>query len=450
MPAFLLTGYTGGANPEPILAPNPRCDGIEDGAFFGFGDAGTPAVGTPGVSISGELNFEVCDSDLVTLDMLPMIHPVAGCIDSEVWFEARANPDNAPDDSSVTGFTQLGGCEYFYQRDLVEEFFDGNAALFQNELAAFSWNFMQFLATSSCNERSFDLDGRDHAQPSEGNAGPGRLPFGAIGGLREDPQCFDAERPWTPGRCSFASPQLCSNVKGFLGAAGVRRNVVRAGGSSVHGRRTFAWHGGGEAVLTYEKRNVLGLSMDFAEDVTKTNWGVEFTWIEDIPFTDNDSLTGITRTDTFNLTVSVDRPTFINFLNPNRTFFINSQWFFNYLPDYNNGFTSNGPVNVLFTFAMFTGYFQDRVLPTFVTVYDFNSRSGGLLPSLQYRFTEAFSATVGMLYFFGRTQLTDMPVNELGPPANRTGEKVYEVGVDNALSLIRKRDEVFLRLRWTF
>jgi len=105
---------------------------------------------------------------------------------------------------------------------------------------------------------------------------------------------------------------------------------------------------------------------------------------------------------------------------------------------------------VLFTFAMFTGYFQDRVLPQLVTVFDFNSTSGGILPSLQYRFTESFSATVGMLYFFGKEQLADMPINEIGPPANRVAPEAYKIGVENGLSLIRKRDEVFLRLRWTF
>jgi hypothetical protein len=473
VPNFNLNGYadldaSGDGILEPILTVNPNCAGFVDGAFFGaetvstadggsriIRDPGTPERGTVGVALDGSISFEVCRSDLVTLDMLPMIHPTAGCIDSEVWFEARAN-NTRPADPNVDPTVYLnangqelpyGGCEYFYERDLVEELFDGTAAMFQNELAAFSWNFMMFLAVSSCNDTAKDLDGLDHV----GNTDPG---VGQIGGvelsMREDPQCFDANRPWTPGRCSFSTPQFCGNVKGFLGAAGVRRNTITAEGNGAHGRRTFIWHGGGEIVLTYEQRNVLGFSMDFAEDVTKTNWGVEFTWIEDVPFADNNSETGITRTDAYNLTVSVDRPTFINFLNANRTFFFNSQWFVSYLPDYGRGFTFNGNTNVLFTFAMFTGYFQDRVLPQFVTVYDFNSRSGGVLPTMQYRFTESFSATVGMLYFFGRTQMKDMPVNEFGPPANRTGEKAYQTGVDNILSLIRKRDEVFLRLRWTF
>ena len=105
----------------------------------------------------------------------------------------------------------------------------------------------------------------------------------------------------------------------------------------------------GEITLRVPKRNVLGFAMDFAEDRTKSTWSFEGTWIEGVPFEDNDERDGTTTVDTFNLTVSVDRPTFINFLNPNRTFFINSQWFFSYLPDHRDSFTFNGPVNVLFT-----------------------------------------------------------------------------------------------------
>jgi hypothetical protein len=401
-------------------APNPNCTGQPAGGSWGYPNPNPPPARL-------DADFSLCTAVDVPLEMLPLIHPIAGCIESDQWFGLGGNGD--------------GGCELFYQRDLAQEFFDGTAALFQNELAAFSWNFLMFLTITSCNATAFDLDGLNHTIPQFSSPQEG---------LRSDPQCFDAENPWSPDRCSYKTPQFCSNVKGFLSAAGVTRNVVRAGGNGAYGRRTFIWHGGGEIVLRYEQRNVLGLSMDFAEDVTKTNWGVEFTWIEDIPFGDNGVSSGIRRTDAYNLTVSVDRPTFINFLNPNRTFFFNSQWFFNYLPSYNKDFTFNGPVNVLFTFAMFTGYFQDRVNPQFVTVYDFNSKSGGLLPSLQYRFTESFSVTVGMLWFFGRTQLKNMPVQEFGPPSNRVGADVNKVGVDNVLSLIRKRDEVFLRLRWTF
>jgi hypothetical protein len=390
---------------NPITVLNPNCQGNSIG---------------PGAPTNP---LRVCNADVVTIEDLPLLHPVAGCVASDAHF-----PVNGADD-----------CRYWMYRNLVEEMFDGTSQLFQNELAAFSWNFLMFLTLTSCNIRSLDLDGNDH-----------RITSGGPRSLQGDPQCFHPDFQYDPSRCSIAAPQYCSNVKGFFSAAGVTRNTALAGGNQQFGRRTFLWHSGGEVVLRYEQRNVVGLSADFAEDVTKTNWGVEFTFVEDIPFTNNDVYDGVSDTNSYNLTVSVDRPTFINFLNPNRTFFFNSQWFFSYLDQYEKGYTFNGPWNVLFTFAMFTGYFQDRVQPQFVTVYDFQSLSGGLLPSLQYRFTESFSVTIGMMYFFGRTQLKDMPLQSIAPAANRSGPNAYEDGTDNILSLVRTRDELFLRLRWTF
>ena len=83
-------------------------------------------------------------------------------------------------------------------------------------------------------------------------------------------------------------------------------------------------------------------------------------------------------------------------------------------------------------------------------MYEFASRSGGILPSLEYRFTDSLSLTVGMLYFFGRTELTDMAVQEVSPVINRAGRNAYKQPVDNGFSGIRKRDELFVRMRWTF
>jgi hypothetical protein len=316
-------------------------------------------------------------------------------------------------------------------RDFETDFFRSDAEfnqrsqIFRSELAAFSWNFMMFLVQASCDK-------------DENN-------------IKEDPECFDPSDQFAFGKCSYANPQLCTNVKGFFGAAGVLRNTVRAGGNGRFGRRTFLWHSGGELNLKYNQRNVLGFSMDFGEDTTKSNWGIEFTWIaKQFFFNSDDYEDSVTESNVLNLTVSVDRHTFINFLNQNRTFFINSQWFFQYIVDYEDGFTATGPCNVLFTVAAFTGYFQDRLNPMLVTVYDFNSGSGGILPSVQYRFTESLSVGVGVNFFFGKTDLETMGGREFGPASNRAGKDAYKDGVDHAISSFRDKDEIWLKLRWTF
>ena len=308
-----------------------------------------------------------------------------------------------------------------YENDLLNQ----NAQIFQNELAAMSWNFMQFLIIASCNDKSGNDD-------------------------LADADCFNPQNPWGTDRCSYSTPHLCRNVKGFLAVNGVGRNDVRAGGNSRFGRRSFIWDSGAEVAIKYARRNVFGFSADFAEDVTKTNWGMEFTYIGQVPFTDNDSMTNISDSGAVNLTVSIDRPTFINFLNANRTFFMNTQWFFQYLPGHEKNFTSPGPFNTLFTFAVFTGYYQDRLLPQFVSVYDFRSKSGGFLPQLSYRFTEAFSMTFGISWFIGKDNYVTMPVTGIAPVTNRAGRRAYQNGNEQLLNLIKRRDEAFLRLRWTF
>ena len=300
-----------------------------------------------------------------------------------------------------------------------------NVFLFTSEGAALSFNVLMFLTAVSCNGDS-ETD------------------------ILADSECFDPEDSFSPARCSYAAPHLCGTIAGLLGAAGPARNTVQAGGSNGFGRRVFLWQSGGEVLLAYDRRNTLGLSADFAEDRTKTNWGMEFTWVGKRTVLDNNSLNAVSQVQDFNLTISVDRPTFINFLNPNRTFFFNSQWFFRYTTNWNSGMGHAGPWNVLATFAVLAGYFQDRLLPQFITIYDFQSQSGGFLPSVQYRFTENFSATMGFLSFYGRTQSKEMPLRSIGPYGNRAGPKAYQDPEENFISVLRQRDEIFMRLRWTF
>jgi len=250
--------------------------------------------------------------------------------------------------------------------------------------------------------------------------------------------------------CSFVTPQNCEIVQNIFAIAGVQNRSLKAGGNGEFGRRTFLWHSGGEVIAKFDRRNVLGMAVDFAEDYTKSNWGMEFTWVEGVRVSDYEEWDGLTTVDDLNLTISMDRPTFINFLNPNHTFFLNTQWFFQYRDGYKKSMPANGPINVLGLVFIQTGYFQDRLLPALIGVYDFMSRSGAALPQVTFRYTENFSVVVGANIFMGREQLHEMPLAGIGPVSNQRGKYAYKVGVENGISLVRDRDEVFLRLRYTF
>jgi Protein of unknown function (DUF1302) len=301
---------------------------------------------------------------------------------------------------------------------------------FNNELAGLSWNLLMGLVGLS-------LAPRD---------------FGATTGPRHtaDRADFDPADPFRHGGCSFREPEWCSSVTAFLGLSGLRRNDIRAGGNGEFGRRDFVWQSGGTAVLRYDKPNILGFSMDFAEDVTKSNWGIEFTWVNGLHLADNNSPDGLGQTDSYRLTISVDRPTFVNFLNANRTFFFNTQWFFEYENRYRSGFLNDGPFDVFGVFAVSTGYFQDRLLPSLVLVYFVSNNSFAVLPEVSYRFTENFSATFGVAAFAGREETRTMPIDEVSVVGDRFGRNAYQTSVENGLAVIRERDEAFLRIKYTF
>ena len=306
---------------------------------------------------------------------------------------------------------------------------------FQSEMAAFSWNYLQLLVILS-----------GLGKPNGIACEPGSSD---TAGCREIDEFVNTDFFREDG-CSLARPQLCGNVQALFAVAHTTRKTVRAGGNTQHGRMEFDWHVGGSGVLRYEKRNVLGFSMDFAEDRTKSAWSFEATWISGVPFEDNDQREGLTDVDLYNLTVSIDRPTFISFLNADRTFFLNSQWFFQYVAGYRDGFVRNGPFNVLTTLRAETGYYQDRLLPGITFVYDFLSRSGAVLPSIRYRFSESFSATVGVSFFFGRFEAIDPPTRSVGDPPFRGGRHAQRDFTEQGLSPVRDRDEVFLAIRKTF
>lgn len=250
--------------------------------------------------------------------------------------------------------------------------------------------------------------------------------------------------------CDITNPITCTFVRGMFQAAGAQRPEAIAGGNGRYGRRDFVWNSGGEAVIKYRQRNVLGFSTDFAEDVTKTNWSAELTWVRKDAFDNTMSAQGFSFSDVYNLTLSVDRPTFINFLNPGRTILFNMQWFFGYIADYQGQgrFAANGPFNQLGTLTMATGYFQDRLLPSLTLVHDIGSNSGAVLAQMIYRFTESFSAMIGFSNFYGTPQWGNLPLTQLGVQNN--GGDFIERFRFQGLSPIAERDEIFVSLRYTF
>jgi len=228
------------------------------------------------------------------------------------------------------------------------------------------------------------------------------------------------------------------------------------GGDGSFGRRDFLWHGGRQLALRYQKRNVLGFGLDFAEDVTKTSWGLEFSWTANKLFSNSRERDGLSKSDELVLSVSVDRPTFFNFLNPNRSFFLNFQFFVRYLPDFDGSSsdkdgmfgTAEGRFSGNMVFTFFTGYFQDRLNPRLTLLYDPTSSQGAAIAAISYRWNESFSTQIGFNSFFGHTVTTQ---GSLFPATLYTSPlQTQNTALGRGVTPVLNRDNMTLRVRYSF
>jgi len=254
----------------------------------------------------------------------------------------------------------------------------------------------------------------------------------------------------TKHTCNILLPQTCSLVGALFAVTGTQRPDFVVGGNGMFGRRDFLWAAGTEIDLQYPKRNILGFSTDFAQDSTKSNWGIEFSWFNAEQLPNGDRFSGFSTHNTLNLTVSVDRPTFINFLNSNRTFLFNTQWFMRYIVGYQgqNWMAVEGPFSLLGTFTVATGYFQDRLLPALTLVHDVGSTSGAAIMSLTYRYSEVFSLTFGLATFYGGPRLLNIPLQQ--PTLGNNGPGFDPRIRYDGLSALAESDQVSFQLRYTF
>jgi hypothetical protein len=398
--------------PQPGTVDAVFNDGDGGGADAPFSKPGgleTGPAGTRYEDIDGDGDKELVVLPGARFDPAAFADVLANAAANDITVDPYVLANLAQYDPTVDGTTTVAGNPTHHP-------FTGQ--LWSSKMAVSSWNFLMLAA---------GLGAADNA-PSRGT--------------------LDRNQPLALGRCSYRQPQFCTFVSGLASQSRNTSASTRAGGNGRFGRRNFVWASVGDLALRYQKRNILGFSTDFAEDTTKSSWGVEFTHVNDSLSADNNEYDGFSHVDEFNLTLSVDRPTFINFLNANRTFFLNSQLFTSYIGDYRNGMIREGPWTFLWLLNANTGYYQDRFLVSAIVVFDLKSGSGGFLPTVQYRFTENFSITVGANVFAGGFSSRKMGVNQFSAfDEDNLKSTVY---VENGISPVRDLDSFFTRIRYTF
>ncbi len=262
---------------------------------------------------------------------------------------------------------------------------------------------------------------------------------------------------------------ISKGFPGFYGPGGGNLPIIATQGSWIQLKKGVNPHTflnncafGGGAQIRYHKVNTLGLSADYFESYTGVVVRVESSWTHNALLNDTDSLDWTTNNDIVQYVVGFDRPHFIKFLNPDRTFFTSFQVFETYYP---GAHSSNGGKDGLvtgvndFTFTAFTQthYYRDQIIPLIFAAFGSEGTDATIGGNTEWLINDHWSAVVGFDAFVGKSHQHNIGMNAAFQAGHTTAadapysESVFGPAHMQAGGAQRNKDDEFwTRLRYRF
>jgi hypothetical protein len=215
---------------------------------------------------------------------------------------------------------------------------------------------------------------------------------------------------------------------------------------------------GGLASIEYPRRDTLGLAVDYYNDLTKTVWRIESSITFREAITNVDQVDYADYSEVVRWSVGIDRPTFLFFLNPTKTFFLSTQFLFKHVVNHNGGEHTGmivWPNEFTFTALAQTEYYRDRIRPQVWFAFNpqYNATTGGI--NCEWLITDNWSIKSGLNIIGGQRQRHDLdPFWSFAAPAtsttfNRVQEWPYGIAKEGFGSY-RHLDEMYFVIRYRF
>ncbi len=154
---------------------------------------------------------------------------------------------------------------------------------------------------------------------------------------------------------------------------------------------------------------LLGGSADFYVDSIKSAFRMEFAWTNGEEFANTARPRLFSESDVIRYVIGWDRPTFIPFLNKNRSFLISAQLFGQHLLDHEKSEGPFGPVgmvdwkeNWVATLLVQGFYKSDTVQPRVIMAYDVRARAGAVAPQVDWLISNNWRLVFGANFKVGR------------------------------------------------
>lgn len=223
--------------------------------------------------------------------------------------------------------------------------------------------------------------------------------------------------------------------------------------------RTGMFNGGGVS-MQYKQSHTPGLSFDYFEPWSGVVFRVESSWTIDELVTNTRKPNWVDTTDTMRWSIGMDRPTFIPWLNKDRTFFLSMQvfdtWYMGHDGDKHTGMPFDEH-NFITTFFYIGNYMRDKLKPVGFVVWEEFSNSYVFGQSVEWFIDNHWSIKTGlhMIWEGDENFRHDLgPYTSFVTPRGGSNFEVYtqsSLGVAReGIGALRNNDEVFFQLKYQF
>lgn len=222
---------------------------------------------------------------------------------------------------------------------------------------------------------------------------------------------------------------------------------------------------GGHYKMSYKQSHTPGLSFDYFEPWSGIVFRVESSWTIDELVTNTRKANWVDKADIMRWSIGMDRPTFIPWLNKDRTFFLSMQifdtWYLNHDGDKYSGMMADEH-NFITTFFWIGNYMRDQIKPVGFIVWEEASNSFVFGQNVEWFIDNHWSIKTGLYTIWGGTngfRHDTGPYHAFGlPPSNGPGgiNSAYPyhelpLGVAReGIGALRNNDEVFFQLKYQF
>lgn len=180
--------------------------------------------------------------------------------------------------------------------------------------------------------------------------------------------------------------------------------------------------------IDFPRVNLIGASMDIQAESIASTFRLETAVTHGEEFANTSRPEMYSKSKVWRYVIGWDRPTFIPFLNDNRTFLLSAQLFGQHLLDHEE---TNGPWgkigmpdwerNHIATLLIKGWYQNDRVSPQVIMAHDFKAKSSVIAPSVEWLPSDNLKITVGANYKFGDGAQQYSDARDINPWAPFTG-----------------------------